>query len=132
MSLPVFWTLPGPSAGLTTFWYWYVPFCATDATPRRVIASRVWRVKLLGLGLLACPVRLALGQEGFDAFLEVLRRVAGHDQIRVGALGDQPVANPPQRFFGRPERERSHRRNLVCERLRPGEQGLLVGRDLGN
>src|SRR5712692_2422617 len=82
-------------------------------------------------GLLARPEWLALGQERFDPFLEVLRRVTGHDDVGVGAFRDQRIANTPQRFFGGPECEWSQGRHLVRERLRPHGQRLLVRRDLG-
>src|SRR5713226_5753038 len=52
--------------------------------PRRVAPG--WgEGQFVWFPLLPRPVRLALGQEGFHAFLEVLRRVAGHDQVSAGA-----------------------------------------------
>jgi hypothetical protein len=41
-------------------WYWYVPFCDTEATPQRVIVSRDWSVKFGGLGLPYSPVQFGL------------------------------------------------------------------------
>src|SRR3546814_4928056 len=75
--------------------------------PAMMCASSTTRQPLRGPPAISAslPVRLALGEKGFEAFAEVLAGVAEDDEVFVVDLG-RGGGQPAQRLLGRAQGER--------------------------
>src|SRR3546814_19977925 len=76
------------------------------------------------------PVRLALGEKGFEAFAEVLAGVAEDDEVFVVDLG-RGGGQPAQRLLGRAQGERRLSRQQRSQLQGALLDGRLVGQPLG-
>src|SRR3546814_16488936 len=101
--------------------------------PAMMCASSTTRQPLRGPPAISAslPVRLALGEKGFEAFAEVLAGVAEDDEVFVVDLG-RGGGQPAQRLLGLAQGERRLSRQQRSQPPGALLDGRLVGQPLGD